>query len=380
MRAAVIGLGRMGRRIAYELSREGVDVIGIDADMETVENVKYQLDIDAFVVDATNLQAIEAALLGIRQAVTALPGYIGFEVLKNLVELGMDIVDISFYREDPEALAYRARKLGAFLVVDAGVAPGLSNFLIGLSDEQIGPLEGARIFVGGVSKVKKDPLGLAMTWSPEDLMDEYQRPARMIKNGELLEVSPLSISGTVKVPGFGTMEFFPTDGLRSLLKTYGELKELVEYTLRWPGHLETIRLLRDMGFFDNDFVIVRGCAIRPKDVLARLIERRYLNTEDLVVMVVETWSKNDRLVYKLVVEPREGWSAMARATAGFASAVTLAMLEGLLSGEGVRYPEMLSKDEDVRDFILSYLKRQDIMIEELGDVELEVHISEEPSS
>ena len=71
---------------------------------------------------------------------------------------------------------------------------------------------------------------------------------------------------------------------------------------------------------------------------------------------------------------------MARATAGFASAVTLAMLEGLLSGEGVRYPEMLSKDEDVRDFILSYLKRQDIMIEELGDVELEVHISEEPSS
>jgi len=62
----------------------------------------------------------------------------------------------------------------------------------------------------------------------------------------------------VKVPGFGTMEFFPTDGLRSLLKTYGELKELVEYTLRWPGHLETIRLLGDMGFFDNDFVIVGG--------------------------------------------------------------------------------------------------------------------------
>ncbi len=377
---AVIGLGRMGIKIVYDLLKEGVDVVGIDSSIEIVEGVKYKFGIDAFVADATNYRSIETALIGIQQAVSALPGYVGFEALKNLVELGMDVVDISFYRNDPDAVAYRARRLGAFIIPDAGVAPGLSNFLVGLSNQIIGPLEGARIFAGGVSMERNDPLGLAITWNPEDLMDEYQRPARMIKEGELIEVDPLSLYGTIDIPGIGAMEFFPTDGLRSLLKTFGGIKELGEYTLRWPGHLRTIRLLKDLGFFERGFVISKGCAVTPKDVLGRLIEMKYADVDDIMILVVETWSKSDRLVYKVVVKPRDGWSAMARATSSFASAVMLAIVDGLLHGMGVLHPESLVQDKDVRDFILNYLKRKDIYIEDLGNAELDIHISKQTSS
>jgi len=317
---------------------------------------------------------------GIPQVVSALPGGVGFPALKNLVELGADVVDLSFYKEDPDAVAYRARRLGAFIVPDAGVAPGLSNFLIGLANQKIGPLVGARVFVGGIPPKKGDPLSLAITWNAEDFMSEYVRPARMIKRGELMEVDPLSLSGTINIPGVGELEFFPTDGLRSLLKSFGELEDLAEYTLRWPGHLDMMRLLKKIGVLDNIFIAVSGCIIRPSDVIGRLIEERYSTSEDLVVLIVEAWSKTDRQVYKVVVKPRNRWTAMARATGGFASAVMLSIVEGILRGEGVLYPEKLVENKDVRNFILNYLKEREINIEDLGDKELEIHISEKPLS
>ncbi len=379
-RAAVLGLGKMGSRIVYELSKEGVEVIGFDSRIEAVEETKRNLDIDAYVVDATKYKALEAAILGISQVVSALPGSVGFSALKNLVELGIDIVDLSFYREDPDAVAYRARRLGSFVVPDAGVAPGLSNFLVALANQKIGPLKGARVFAGGISPEKKDPLSLAITWNAEDFMSEYVRPARIIKNGELVETDPLKVSGTIEVPGLGKLEFFPTDGLRSLLKTFGELEELAEYTLRWPEHLEMMRLLKKIGVLDDIFIAVGGCIIRPSDVIGRLIEERYSTSKDLVVLIVEAWSKNDRQVYKVIVRPRGEWTAMARATGGFASAVMLAILEGLLKGEGVLYPEKLVENKDVRDFILNYLKIREINVEDLGNKELGIHISKEASS
>ncbi|MCE4621610.1 MAG: saccharopine dehydrogenase NADP-binding domain-containing protein [Desulfurococcales archaeon] len=377
-RVAVIGAGKIGYRIIWELAGLGYDVSVADARSEAVDRVSRELGVDGIVADATSVSSLKRAVTGADIVVSALPGSIGYRALELLMDMGADIVDISFYREDPSVLSPKAEKEGITVVVDAGVAPGLSNMLVGYSDRSLEGLKGARIFVGGVSRDPQAPLGLALTWSLEDLIDEYLRPARMIKNGRLVTVDPLAITGRINVPGLGVMEFFPTDGLRSLIKTYKGVEELVEYTLRWPGHVAAMKSFRGIGLMNEDHMAIKGCVVRPRDFLAKLIERNIASSEDLVVLLVEAWGRRGRVLHKSIVEPRDRWTAMARATAGFAVAAVKAIADGILRGPGIVYPEMLGSDDRVREAILAYLRDKGVSVHTSWGEELIFHISEKP--
>lgn len=54
---AVIGLGRFGKSLALELVREGVEVLGIDADRKVVESLAGRLT-HAVIADSTNEEAM----------------------------------------------------------------------------------------------------------------------------------------------------------------------------------------------------------------------------------------------------------------------------------------------------------------------------------
>ncbi len=169
----------------------------------------------------------------------------------------------------------------------------------------------------------------------------------MVVRPALTDVEP------VDLPRVGTVEAFNTDGLRSLAQTL-HAPDMKEKTLRWPGHVEKLRMLREAGFLSQKPVDVGGTRVRPYDVTTKLLFDAWRLEEgeaDLTVMRVEaegavggrrqtwTWDLYDE------ADPVTGFHSMARTT-GFPCAIVARMLaRGELRRPGVQPPERLAGDD-----------------------------------
>ena len=67
--------------------------------------------------------------------VTAVPGFMGYKTLEAVIDAGKNVVDISFFPEDVLQLDKLAKKKNVTVITDCGVAPGVSNFIIGRYNE-----------------------------------------------------------------------------------------------------------------------------------------------------------------------------------------------------------------------------------------------------
>ncbi len=74
----------------------------------------------------------------------------------------------------------------------------------------------------------------------------------------------------INFPVVGTLEAFNTDGLRTLARTL-DVPNMKEKTLRYPGHIEKMAVLRETGFFDSQEIEIHGVRIRPLDFTAKLL-------------------------------------------------------------------------------------------------------------
>lgn len=350
-------------RLAYNLIRAGYEVVGIDSSIHAVERAR-DIGVEANVADALKGEGLDRMLKGVKLVATALPGDIGLSVVAKLARMGYNVVDVSFFKDNVEWLSAEATRNGVYVVVDAGVAPGLSNMLVAMGVRRVSGRR-ARILVGGITERPEPPLGIAATWSVSDLIEEYVRPARMIKGGRLVEVDPLE-SGVeiVDVEGVGVLECFPTDGLRSLLRSFSWLEELYECTLRWPGHVEFMRGLKKLGFLGREVLRVGGCPLSPRELLEKIIVRKHSGLRDIVVLRVEVTGPRELLRYTTVVRHDGKWSAMSIATAAFQAAVVMLALERGGAWRGVIYPEEFGMRSDYSEFILDYLRSQGISIRE----------------
>ncbi len=379
-RVAVVGVGRIGLRVAWDLSSRGYDVVLVDASLSSLRRASGVVGGETRLVDASSPRALAQALSDVDAAVLALPGSLEAKPLEGVIEAGVDAVDVSFYRGIPGEYAVRARREGVNIVVDAGVAPGLSNMLVARAYRLLGRLREAYILVGGISEDPREgPLGLAATWNAEDLIDEYLRPARMMASGRVVSVDPLSLACRVRIGGSLELEAFPTDGLRSLLHTMaGKADSLVEYTLRHPGHLGLVASLKELGLLSETPIHADGCMVRPRSLLARLIEERGRNVRDLVVLAVKARGGGGERAWLSIVRPEGRWSAMALATASFAAAVLEELVsQGWRGDPGIHYPEELGLG-DASDSILGALRSRGVRVDEVDPGEVLIHECSQP--
>ena len=354
----VAGLGNIGltglRLLVGEL---GFEAVGVDPDPGRVEVAKG-LGLEARVGGVLDA----AGWFGPGESVflTALPSSIAYGVLERLASRGFSVVDVSFFAEPPWGLHGIALGGGGFIVVDAGISPGLSNMLVGMLAGM-----GARrveVYVGGVSADPGAPLGWAAAWSVHDLLEEYLRPARMIVDGRVVSVDPLDPGGWGRrlVEGLGWMEYFPSDGLRTLLETMGGMEYLAEYTLRWPGHLIAMKALRDLGFFSGDEPGPPGCSVPGRRVLEEVIVERCRGFEDVVVL--EVVAPDLGRGYRALIRGRDGFTGMGLATASFQVAVAVS-LYGRSVGPGLLPPERLV-ELGVDGVVIRVLERLGVRVEE----------------
>ena len=169
--------------------------------------------------------------------VNMLPGDIGHSIMKILYPYGVRIVDLSFSEITPDSLIEKIEKNDTTVLWDVGIAPGLSNMLLSLAFEELGHIENGEIRVGGNPTEKKGGWNYVAPFSPKDVIAEYTRPARVIRESKIVTLDALSERHMINVHGKGEMEAFLTDGLRSVLYSI-PATNLSEYTVRWPGHIQ----------------------------------------------------------------------------------------------------------------------------------------------
>lgn len=277
----------------------------------------------------------------------AIASRIGFQTLRAVIEAGKNYCDITFMAEDAAELDGLAKRHGVTCVVDCGVAPGMSHLLAGYEVGQFDECRCIEIYVGGLPRNRRWPFQYKAPFAPSDVIEEYTRPARIVEHGKLVVREALSEPELMDFEGVGTLEAFNSDGLRSLAYSLN-VPFMKEKTLRYPGHIELMRVFRATGLFSKDEVEVGGVKVRPLEVTSALMFPLWQlqpGEEELTVMrVIAQGRKNgreERHVWDLldVTDQRTNTTSMARTTAFPCTIMARMVARGEFRNAGVNLPE-----------------------------------------
>lgn len=372
MKVTILGAGLIGTPMAIDLAKEDQYQVTVADINEAALNKLRNHPINTIQSDLSKPANVESVIQDSDFVINALPGHMGFQTLETVIRAGKNIIDISFFEEDPFSLSELATKNNVIAIVDCGVAPGMSNILTGYAHNLLDTTESVTILVGGLPQVREWPYEYKATFSPMDVIEEYIRPARLIVNGVPVVKPALSEREYIDFENIGTLEAFNSDGLRTLLKTI-KARNMKEKTLRYPGHAEKMAILRETGFFSKEEVEINGSKIRPIDFTSKILSNKWTlarGEADFTIMrvIVEGERKGTkfRYTYDLLDRYDEATQthSMARTT-GYTATVVLRMVaKGLYNKTGISAPEFIGEYPECVEFILGELREKGVVYKE----------------
>ncbi len=373
MKAIILGCGLVGGVIAKDLAKdENIQVTVADIDEKKLDKLTEETEIKGIKADLSDSRVVKKIVAEQDIVIGAVPGFLGFNMLRSVIEAGKNVVDISFMAEDTLSLDELAKKKGVTAVVDMGVAPGMSHMIVGYVDSLLDETESATILVGGLPVIREWPYEYKIAWSPKDVIEEYIRPARLIEGGKIVEKPALSDLELVNLPKIGTLEAFNTDGLRSLLYTLN-IPNMKEKTLRYPGYAEKMRMLRETGFFSDTAIEIGGAKVKPIDLTAKLLFPKWELKEDeeeLTVMRVIVQGKKGEKKLRYCYDLLDHYDKTAKATSmsratGFPCAIMARLIaQGEYLHQGVSPPEYIGRKHKVYQKVMKELEKRDILYKE----------------
>jgi saccharopine dehydrogenase-like NADP-dependent oxidoreductase len=353
-KVVVLGAGRVGKAIAADLSGE-FEVTSADISPDALQSLSSRFPVNTRITDLGNAAEVSAAIRDADLVVTAVPGHMGFNTLKTVIENKKDVVDISFFAEDAFELDELARRNQVTAAVDCGLAPGNPDFLAGYFAAQM-QIRDFEFMVGGLHFSRTQPHQYLPTFSPSDVWEEYTRPARYVQDGKLVTMPALSEPELVEFHIAGhplVLEAFNTDGLRSLIRTMdGRIPCMKEKTLRFPGHIAWIKELQETGKLwtpdpwkpgddEDEFTLMR-IAIRGSEHGA---------------------AKNFAYTLFATYDPETGFSSMSRTTGYTCTGVARCVLDGSYRHAGISPPSHIGASPGCLNRIFAHLRERKIVFE-----------------
>jgi saccharopine dehydrogenase-like NADP-dependent oxidoreductase len=370
MKVIVLGAGLVGGPMAIDLKKD-FDVTVADLREKALEPLKSH-GIQTIAKDLSDPSVIKELVKDHDMVVNAVPGFMGYRTFEAIIAAGKNVVDIAFFPEDPFQLGKLAKEMNVVAVMDCGVAPGMSNILTGYAQHLLDEIETTITYVGGLPVVREWPYEYKAVFSPIDVIEEYTRPARYIENGLWVTRPALTDPELLVFPGVGTLEAFNSDGMRSLGYTI-KAQNIKEKTLRFPGHIEKMAMLRETGFFSKEPIEINGVKIAPLDFTAKLLFPKWKlqeGEEDITVMKVlaegtkdgekqrYTWDLYDRY------DPVTRTHSMARTT-GYTATVALRMIAaGVYDRKGMSVPEYIGEKPECVKYLLDGLAERGVVYTE----------------
>jgi saccharopine dehydrogenase-like NADP-dependent oxidoreductase len=364
MRIAVLGAGMVGRAIALDLA-SNFTVTSFDVNAANLALLHQRNPaIQTIPADLTQFDQYTNWLAPFDMVVTAVPGFMGFNCLKAVISAGKNVVDISFFPEDVLLLDELAKEKAVTVITDCGVAPGMSNFILGRHNAEM-KVDAFECYVGGLPQYPKPPFRYKAPFSPVDVIEEYIRPARLVENGQVITKPALSDRELMNFDKAGRLEAFNTDGLRSLLFTMGHIPYMKEKTLRYPGHVDLIIAMQQAGFFSQEPILFNNVAVTPLAFTSKLLVNEWKlgeEEEEFTVMKVIIKGENKTVTYNLYdqYDPVTKTSSMARTTGYTCTAAVNLVTKGMFTEKGVFPPELIGDRKECFDFVLNYLKERGV--------------------
>jgi lysine 6-dehydrogenase len=299
-------------------------------------------------VDASRGAGLRRLIKGHDAVLSALPYVFNPDAAAAAIASRAHYCDLGGYFETTRkirALDARARKAGVALVPDCGVSPGLCNSLAVCGMEQLAEVRDVVMYCGGLPQTPRPPLDYKIVFNLKGLLGNYFGKAYVLRDGEVRLLDPLSEPELLDFdPPLGQLEAAVTGGATSTCPwTFqGRVRNYTYKTLRYPGHFDKIRLLKELGLLETDPVAVDGKKIVPRDFFSAVAEPRLRFPDDrdlLVLRVLVRGEKDGRgaeIVYDVFdkYDPATGFTAMQRTT-GFSAAIVLeALAQGKIEKRG----------------------------------------------
>lgn len=358
MKFLVLGGGAQGSAAAYDLlQNERVEEVVIgDQRSDTVASFLQpflggRLRVEG--VDATDEASVRPVMQGVDAVVCALPYYFNLPMTRLAIEAGAHFADLGGNTqivEDQRKLDGEARRHGVSVIPDCGLAPGMVNILAQAGIDELDGVDSVRMWVGGLPQNPEPPLNYQIVYSMEGVLDYYTTPGLVLHEGEPSEVEALTGLEQVSFPEpLGVLEaFYTAGGISTLPFRYrGQLRTMEYKTLRYPGHAQIMKAIRDLGLLSDEPVAVDGARISPRQFFIDRVspQLRRPGGKDVVALRVEIrGSRNEgphTIRFDLLdyFDEGTGITAMMRTT-GFSLALTGVMqCTGGIRETGVRTPD-----------------------------------------
>jgi len=391
------GSGKIGRAAAWDLARdpEVREVALVGRHLDALGQARSWIGgkkVTLHAAEADNRDAMRRLMEGYDAGVLALPDRrSSYRLAESAIGAGLPAVDVlEEYHRRPDAyeveglevppgmsieaygerLHEEARAQGIPFLDGLGLAPGLTNVVLGQALRELDEPEMAVARVGGIpakDAAARHPLRYMITWAFEHVLREYMIQVGVVRDGRLVEVEAGSDRERFRFRRFGRdeeLECAVTPGMPSFPYTRPGLREFSEKTVRWPGHWQAVETLKECGLLSLEPVAVDGCAVVPRRFLSKLLTPRLQpgpGETDVCVMYTTAVGRKDgrRVAVEHFLwdeaDPAEGLSAMMRTTA-FPAAIGARLLArrqieetGIVAPEdaitGPLYPKFLAELE-----------------------------------
>ena len=363
MQIAILGAGMVGRAMAIDLQQK-YSVTSFDISEQSLDILsKKNKLIKTVKSDLSNFENYPTLLQNFDYVICAVPGFMGYNALQAIINAGKNVVDISFFPEDALTLDNLAKQKNVTAIVDCGVAPGMSNLILGYHNANM-TITNFECMVGGLPKKRVKPFEYKAPFSPIDVLEEYTRPARYVENSCIISKPALSDAELLNFEPVGTLESFNTDGLRSILFTMGHIPNMKEKTLRYPGHIDLMKGLIAAGFLSTEKI--NGLATTPMEFTSKLLFNQWKLGEEepeFTLMQINISDKTKTITYNLYDEydATTKTSSMSRTTGYTATAALNMLIDGQFKDKGVFPPELVGKYENCFNYMLGYLKERNVL-------------------
>jgi len=371
MKIIILGAGLVGAPMAIDLTKEDkFEVTVADFSDEALRDVKAKCpELATIQKDLSNPEDVTTLVSDYDLVINAVPGFMGFETAKAIINAGKNTACIAFYEEDPFQLDHLAKENNVTMIMDCGVYPGMGSALIMDVTRRLDKVESVLTYVGGLPEIREWPSEYKAVFSPIDVIEEYIRPARYIENGFEVVRPALSDAEYIFFPKIGTLEAFNTDGLRTLATTI-DAPNLKEKTLRYPGHIEKMAVLRELGFFSKENSIeINGQKTNPLKMTAQVLFPNWKlkqGESDITIFqsLIKGTKDGKKMRYTIDMNdkycPDTDVSSMARTTGYTATHAIRMIADGLYTHKGISPPEYIGKYPECVDFMQKGLRNRGV--------------------
>jgi len=333
-RIAILGLGHIGSLVAAELKKYEQVSTGLLNPNVTVQTLPYDLTTGH---DFSDPAVIEKCLDTADAVIATTPYMFNEAIAKEAARRNIAYFDVT---EDVHTTdIIKELDNTSPMVPQCGLAPGMVSILANKMASTFDAVDKIEIRVGALPQTPNNHMRYNFTWSTIGLINEYCNECDELVDGNLVRSAALGKEERIVLNGMELEAATTSGGIGTLAASWATKAKNVNYkTLRYPGHFQYMRFLRDdlgMKEHKQDFEKIFNTSVpRVKN--------------DLVVIIIFiTGLKDGKLVqesYDKLVLPLNGYTAIQLATACGLLSVVDVWLADQIDTKGFTAQEDISFD------------------------------------